>query len=169
MIEHAADPAHESPTTWSRNTPHVRKALAFLKRRGNVTADELVAWDARNGRRLFDWDDPSAAGEWRKQQARMFLNRFRGKFDGMRVRAIIHVREDEENQIDKSAYYTVETISQHKGMRDQVVGDITRRMKSLASELKMWNLSHAEQGLLFDQLREAMNGGVQQDALGRTA
>jgi hypothetical protein len=143
-------------STWRASAPHVRKALAFLKRKGAVTADELVAWDRDHGRRLFNWDDSSAANDWRRHQARLFLNSFRAVFEGMRVRAYIHVHEDEEAGIGASEYVNIEAIAQHPGMRAQVIDDITRRMKMLASELKMWKLTPKERDDLFARLAEAM-------------
>jgi hypothetical protein len=157
----ASDP-EAFATNWSAHVPHVRRALAFVRRKRHVTAEELVEWDGRNGRRLFDWNNDSAADEWRRQQARTFLNRFRAQFEGMRVRAFIHVREDEQAEIERDAYFTVEAIAQHVGMREQVIGDITRRMASLASELAMWKLSDEEQADLFERLREAMKGEADQ-------
>lgn len=151
--------AQTQERTWSTNTAHVRKAIAFLrKRKGGVTADELVAWDLANGRRLFTWDDDEAAVQWRLHEARLFMNRFRGVFEKMRVRAFIHVHEDNEAGIGRSAYFTVESIAADPAMRDQVVKDISRRMKVLASELAMWKLSAAEQAAIFAELSEAMNG-----------
>ena len=135
---------------------HVRRALKFIKSKGAVTAEQLVEWDASHGRRLFTWEEERAATEWRLQEARLFLNRFRAMFDGMRVRAFIHIREDAEAGIDRDAYYTVETIAKHEGMRAQVLADISRRMVGLASETKMWKLDTTEQDQLFDRLREAM-------------
>lgn len=159
MTTAAAQPSDHTETTWRVSAPHVRKAIAFIKRkRGVVNADDLVAWDAANGRRLFDWDDPRAAGEWRLHQARLFMNRFRRVFDGKRVRAFIHIHEDSEADIHASGYVTVEAIAEHPGMRDQVIQDIARRMRMLASELKMWKLTQNEQAVLFAQLAEAMQG-----------
>jgi len=154
----STQPAISTPTdsTWRASAPHVRKALAFLKRKGSVTADELVAWDNTHGRRLFEWNDPEAAEDWRRHQARLFLNSFRAVFDGMRVRGYIHIRKDEATDIKASGYVNVDTITQHQGMRAQVVDDITRRMKMLASELKMWRLTPTERAVLFAQLAEAM-------------
>ncbi len=155
----AADLTEEGfSTNWSVNLPQVRKALGFIRRKHGVTAEELVEWDRQNGRRLFDWNNESAADEWRRQQARVFLNSFRAQFDKMRVRAFIHVREDEQADISQSAYYTVEAIARHKGMRVQVIEDISRRMASLASELAMWKLNSDEQGELFERLRAMMRG-----------
>ena len=145
-------------TTWRVSAPHVRKALAFIKKRGTVNAEDLVAWDRDHGRRLFDWKDQTAAAEWRLHSARVFLCRFRGIFEGMRVRAMIHVHEDAEAGIDESAYVGIEAITQHPGMRAQVIDDLTRRMKMLASELRLWKLSPQEQADLFQRLAEAMTG-----------
>ncbi len=142
--------------TWRASAPHVRKALTWLKHHGPANADDLVAWDRDHGRRLFDWNDPSAAEEWRLHQARLFLNRFRQVFEGMRVRAFIHIHEDAETGIEQSAYFDIEAITQHPGMRAQVIADITRRMKMLASELKLWKLTPEEQAALFRRLSEAM-------------
>ena len=143
-------------STWRTSAPHVRKALAFVKRKGSVTAEELVQWDGSHGRKLFDWDDPAAAEEWRRQQARCFLNRFRRVFEGMRVRAYIHIHEDTDAGIEASEYVNIESITQHPGMRAQVIADITGRMRMLARELKLWKLSHQEQAELFQRLAEAM-------------
>lgn len=151
-------------TTWKVSAPHVRKALAFIKKRGAVNADDLVAWDRDHGRRLFNWDDPAAAEEWRRQQARNFLNHFRTMFEGMRIRAHIHIHEDAEADIQQSAYFGVEAITQHAGMRAQVIDDIQRRMKMLASELKLWKLTPQEQAELFQRLSEAMTGRRQEAA-----
>lgn len=156
MTVAAAAPVPDVSERWRTNLPHVREALKYVKRRGHVTAEELVEWDRRHGRRLFNWEDPEAAEEWRKQQARLFLNRFRQQFDGMRVRAFIHVKEDADKGVERDAYYTIETIAQHRGMREQVIGDVTRRITSLSSELAMWRLSDAEQEALFARQREAM-------------
>ena len=151
----APDESHQS-STWSGNTPHVRKALKFIRSKGAVTAEQLVEWDDRHGRRLFTWDEPDAAREWRLQEARFFLNRFRVKFEGMRVRAFIHIREDEEQGIEKDAYYTVASISGHPGMREQVLSDIERRMVSLAAELALWKLTPDERAALLARLEQAM-------------
>jgi hypothetical protein len=160
--------AQELDTTWSVNAPAVRKAIAFIKRKkGGVTADELVQWDLANGRRLFTWADDEAARQYRLHEARKFLNSFRAKFDGMRVRAFIHVHKDEDTDIPESAYFTVESIAAHPGMREQVMKDITNRMKALASELAMWKLTHDEQSELFARLRDALAG--RQEQLKKTA
>lgn len=159
----ASESAAPAPS-WSASAPHVRKAIAFIKRRGTVSADELVEFDRTHGRRLFDWNDPAAAEDWRKHQARLFLNSFRAKFEGMRVRAFVHIHEDADAAIESAGYVSVETIAQHPGMRAQVMADIVKRMKTLASELKMWKLSDDEQRSLFTQLADAMRGAEREAA-----
>lgn len=146
---------------WRFRTPQVRKALLYIKRRGgHVTADELVAWDEKQpaAQRLFTWDDDKAAAEYRLTQARWFLNRFRARFDGLRVRAFMHIHKDDDADITDDAYFTVQTISEHPGMRAQVIRDITRRMASLAAELKLWNLSEQERALVIDCVQAALDG-----------
>lgn len=144
--------------TWSLSSPHVRKALSLIKKGNITTTDDLIIWDRDHGQRLLDWHDPTAAAWARKAQAVLFFNRFRGMFDKMRVRAIIHVREDADADIDESGYFTVEAIAAHPGMRSQVIEDITRRMKMLASELRMWKLTANEQAILFERLTDSLAG-----------
>jgi hypothetical protein len=123
-----------------------------------VTVDQLVTWDGTHGRHLFDWNDESAAYHHRLQQARMFLNSFRAKFEGKRVRAFIRIHPDENVDVAESTYINIAVIAKHDGMRAQVINDIRKRMASLASELKMWRLTNEEQEELFERLAEAMNG-----------
>lgn len=144
--------------TWSVSSPHVRKVLTLIKRGRIKTPEALVEWDRDHGQRLFDWDDVTAA-EWaRRAQAVLFLNRFRAMFDKMRIRAIIKIREDADaiTPIEESGYFGVEAIANHPGMRAQVIEDLTRRMKMLASELRFWKLSKDEQAELFQRLAAAM-------------
>lgn len=131
-------------TRWGTASPHVQRALAFINKRGAITAEELVEWDRTHGRRLFTWDDEQAASFARLHEARLFLNRWRGQFENMLLKKFTHVRKDEEADIETSAYFTSETISNHPGMRAQVIADIVKRGKRLASQLKFWKLSDAE-------------------------
>lgn len=137
---------------WRSRSPRVRKALAYIKRRGSITAEDLVEWDRTHGKQLFNWDDASAAEDWRRHQARIFLNSFRTYFEKMRVRGFIHVRKDEEADINEAAYVSVETITQHRGMRVQVIADIIRRIEMLTSELRMWKLTQTERTQFFERL-----------------
>lgn len=148
----------ERAPRWAMSLPHVRKFLKFVKAKGSVTTEQAVEWDERNGRRLFTWDDAVAGQLRRLDEARLLLNRFHAKFNGWRVRRLIHLHEDEEQGIDKAAYYPIEVITKHAGMREQVVGDITRRMATLAAELRMWKLSDTERDAVIARLREAMEG-----------
>ena len=144
---------------WRSNVPHVRKLLKWVQtRKTPIEAEDLVEWDRAHGQKIFNWNDADAAAEYRLWEARLFMNRFRARFDGLRVRAFIHIREDEAAQIPTAGYVAVEAIAQHGGMRAQVVADITKRMASLASELRMWQLTEAEQASLFARLRAAMMG-----------
>lgn len=143
---------------WRSRSPHVRKALTHIKKRGGIiTAEELVEWDRTHGRRLFKWDDASAAEQYRLYEARLFLNSFRTMFEKMRVRGFIHIREDSQADIEKDAYVSVETITQHQGMRQQVISDIVRRIEMLASELRMWKLTPQERQQFFERLAKALD------------
>lgn len=159
MTKTAVAPTEDPVTrTWSASDPYVRKALTSIKRGKVKTTDELVTWDRDHGQRLFDWNDPTAAAWARKAQAVLFFNRFRGMFDKMRVRAIIHVREDAQaiEPIIESGYFAVEAIADHPGMRAQVIDDLMRRMKMIASELRMWKLTPKEQADLFARLSDVL-------------
>lgn len=168
MTTAAVAPSDEpitSPRTWSVSDPHVRKVLTLIKRGKIKTPEALVVWDRDHGQRLFDWNDATAA-EWaRRAQAVLFLNRFRATFDKMRIRGIIHVREDSDAKIpvEESGYFSVEAIAEHPGMRAQVIEDLTRRMKVLASELRFWKLTPKEQASLFERLAEALSGERKKD------
>lgn len=155
MITTASEPNDEA-LEWRTRSPHVRKALVFIKKRGSITAEELVEWDRTHGQSLFDWNNTSAAEDWRRHQARLFLNSFRTYFEKMRVRGFIHVREDAKANIAETAYVSVETITQHRGMREQVVADIIRRVEMLTSELRMWKLTPTERAHFFERLAKAL-------------
>ena len=161
MSEDVVRGSDEPNGSWGRNVPAVRKALAFLRRKPR-TPQELVDFDRTHGRRLFEWDDTEAAADWRMHQARLFINAFRSTTDGMRMRAFVHIHEDEEAGVTQSGYVSIEAIARDVSMREQVVSDITRRMATLASELRMWNLSPSEQATLFERLRVAI--GIKQVA-----
>ena len=140
--------------SWSPTVPAVREAMKFIKRRGGqIDPEELVAWDASHGRRLFNWSDAHAAVAWRVHQARMFLNSFRSIIDGLRVRAYVNVPATEDTE---RSYYAVERISETPILRTRVIEDIVRRMASLASELKLWKLSAEEREAVFVILRKEM-------------
>jgi beta-lactamase class D len=164
-VNNAAVAPIEPPTarTWSATDAHVRHALTAIKRGTVKTADELVGWDHDHGQRLFDWNDPTAAAWARRAQAILFFNRFRGVFDRMRIRALIHVREDGDAivAIDESGYFPVDVIADHPGMRAQVIADLCRRMQVLASELRMWKLSPVEQADLFRRLADVIGDATE--------
>lgn len=159
MSKTAVAQSDESATrTWSVTSPHVRRVLTLIKRGKIRTPEDLVTWDRDHGQRLFDWNDATAADWARRAKAVLFLNHFRAMFDKMRVRAIIHVREDmgAPDPVEESGYFAVEAIAEHPGMRAQVIADLTRRMKMLASELRFWKLTPQEQQEVLGRLAEAM-------------
>lgn len=143
--------------SWSIETPAVRKAVSFIRSRGGtVTADELVAWDAKHGRRLFNWNTEAAAADWRLYQARLFLNSFRSVIDGMRLRAYINVPAGEETGREEKAYVALSVISADQRQRAWAIKSIVRRMKVLASELRFFKLEAAERDAVIAELNEAM-------------
>ena len=141
---------------WRANRLQVQAALEFIKHKGAITAGQLVEWDDRHGRQLFTWDDGEAARLRRADEARRFLNRFRIFLNGVRVRAFINVHLDENGAVSDGAYYPVEVIAESPPLRARVIEDLTRRLASVAKELKMWRLDRAEQQGLFRRLRKAM-------------
>ena len=145
-----------SQPTWSRDAAHVKKALAWLKRRRTVTADALVEWDRQHGQRLFQWNDQEAAEEHRRQQARIFLNVFRQLKDGLRMRAFINFHEDEEAGIEQREYYRVDVIIKNERLRQIVIDDLMRRIEKAAAELKFWKLSEQEREGLVNQFLAAL-------------
>lgn len=151
------EPQNES--RWGLDSSAVQRALAFIKKKGSVTVDELIEWDRTHGRRLFTWDDEEAARIGRMHEARLFLNRFRSQFERMRIRAFIHVDKDASQGIEESAYYAPETITAHPGMRAQVIADLTKRGAKIASELKFWKLSSRERDDVLERWREAIGDG----------
>lgn len=150
-----APPTSKPKETWEHHAPEVRKALKWVRsRKGKVTTEELVDWDATHGRHLFTWNDAEAGEHWRKLEARQFFTRFRAMFDGMRVRAFYNLPTKEDPA--QRAYFPVEEIAGDPDLRGAVIGTLTRKLAALASELRMWKLSPDEQADLFERLRVAM-------------
>ncbi len=156
-----AEPAPQYETelsqpTWSRDAVHVKKVLVWLKRRRAVTVEELVEWDREHGKRLFQWTDTQAALEWRKQQARVFLNTFRYLKDGLRMRAFINFHEDEEAGVGTREYYRVDVISKNERLRQIVIDDQMRRIDKAVAELNFWKLSAQEREQLVNRFLAAL-------------
>ena len=141
---------------WSPSATAVRKAMRFIRARGNVTPEKLVQWDETHGKALFNWNDRDAAEKFRVHQARLFLNSFRSVVDGMRVRAFINLPATEETGLTERTYVAVDDISRHAGMRQTVVNDIMKRIRGLTSELKMWKLSDAERLIVIATVQEEL-------------
>lgn len=138
-------------------TSRERKAVTWIKKKGSVTAEMLVEWDQRTaGTKFFEWDDLKASHEWRLQQARLWMNKFRKKINGFRVRSFIHFDENEELGIEEG-YVPIEEISVNPSMRQVVIRDITKRMATLGSELKLWKLSDEERSGVLERVAAAMN------------
>lgn len=150
----------EEMQSWSLDSDYVQRALSFIRKRGarGVTAELMVQWDSRNGRKLFNWNDQQAAEEWRLHQARRFLNSFRGVFERMCIRKFIHIPEGEETGLTEGRYLDVETISRDDKLRTWAIGDIMRRIERQASQLQFWRLEEAEREAIISQFRSWMNG-----------
>lgn len=138
--------------------PHTLKLLRWIKSKGSATAEQLVEWDLRNGKKLFDWDDPNAAHEHRLYEARVFLNRFRTIINGFRVRSFIRIPENPEQGIPEDAYYPVGVISETPAMRDFVIRDIQKRLAKMAMELKLWKLTDEERRAVLQRVEDALYG-----------
>lgn len=141
---------------WSVEQPHVQRAIAFAKKRGSITTEDLVAWDFKHGKRLFTWDDEEGARLNRLQEARKFLNHFSVMFQGLRARAFYNLLEDEAAGIKEQAYFSVEKIAESESMRTIIIGQLTRRMRTVAAELKFWDLSLDEQQAVLREIRVAL-------------
>lgn len=150
----------EEQQTWAINSDAVQAILKFIHKRRHkgVLAIDLVNWDASHGKRLFCWDETKAAHEWRLQQARVFLNSFRGVFDRMRVRKFIHVPGNEETGRDENAYIDTTIISQDAKLRTWAIADLAKRAESILSEMRFWKLTEAERQHILVQLETAMRG-----------
>lgn len=143
---------------WSVKSPHVKKALAFIRKKRTVTAEQMVEWDAVNGRHLFNWNNPEAAQEHRLYQARTFFNSFRRFIDGkLRARLMIHLPANEGAGIAADAYFLSEDIAESPKLRAMVIEDLTDRMGNLAKELRLWKLKPAEILRVLAKVREALS------------
>lgn len=145
---------------WGRNSKAVRELTHWMnghEERGEaVTAEMIVQWDLSHGRRLFTWSNDTAATQYRLHEARLLMNTMRHKINNMRVRSYMAVRVESETGKTKRAYVSSQTVSLNEGLREQVLADLTKRMKSLASELRLWKLTERERQRILDELREAI-------------
>jgi hypothetical protein len=140
--------------TWRLDADHVQAVLKYIrKRRGpGVTAEELVQWDLQHGRRLFNWNDAEAAHEWRLQQARCFINSFRGVWERTKIRLYRHVPANEETGRTHAAYLDVQTIAEDPKLREWAIADLTKRIAVLGGELAFWKLHRREQAAVVKEL-----------------
>ena len=143
---------------WNPRTPEVKAAFKYVEKKGAITAGQLVEWDNRNGRKLFEWDDGDAAREFRLGQARVFLNRFRLRLNGFRVRAFVHIPGKAIPGVkadDGGAYYPAKTIQETPSMRRWVIEDLAKRAASLGAELRLWKASLEEFDRVVGEMRRA--------------
>jgi len=143
---------------WSLNSDAVQAALRFIRKQGKkgVTAEDLVAWDAKHGKRLFRWNDERAAQDWRIHQARLFLNSFRGIFERMRVRKFMQIPANEDTGLTTAVYLDTQTISEDTKLRGWAIDNLTRKMQSLASELRFWKLTDDERVRVLAMLEASL-------------
>jgi hypothetical protein len=155
----AADLGLTEEQSWTLHSDAVQSALAYIKSRGKtgITAEELVTWDAAHGKRLFTWAQEDAAQQWRIQQARVFLNSFRGVIDRMRVRMFRRVPAGEETGLAAAAYLDTQTISEDMLLRTWAISDLTKRIKKLGSELKFWKLTESERQKVLVELEAVLS------------
>lgn len=145
--------------TWSKQSPAVVAVLKFIKKKGGrVTPEQLVEWDSAHGKLLFDWNDESAAEQYRLAQARKFLNHFAFVVNGLRVRAFYNVPANEEAGIRERQYVSADEILDNPKLRELVIDDLTRRLSKMASELELWQLSPSEIAKVLEAVRVAMGG-----------
>ena len=142
-----------APGRWSRKNAAVVRALAYIvKCRGKITASRLVAWDDRNGRHLFQWDDALASVAHRLYQARVFLNSFNEERDGIRIQAFINLPENGDDR----AYYSLKRIIADEAMQKRAVELVVSRMETQARTLKFWKLTPEQRAPILERLDTAM-------------
>lgn len=149
-------------TRWSVEQVSVQRAISYVRRRGSVTTEQMIEWDFKHGKSLFTWDDEEGARQNRLQEARRFLNHFDTMFKGMRARAFYHLPRDPAAGVEERQYVPVEKVVESAALRDIVVGQLTRRMKTIAAELKFWELGPEEQQEVLREVRYAL--GVEEGA-----
>lgn len=137
---------------WSKHDPWVKKANAFIERRkGKITVDEMVEWDFRHGQHLFNWNDEECGVEWRRQQARLFLNSFRAVYNGTRVSFYLNVPGNEETG-EPRQYYSLPALTESGRARAYAIERIGKAMGQLAAKLKVYKLKDAEWQAMVEEL-----------------
>jgi hypothetical protein len=142
---------------WAVNAPAVRRCLKWLKRKGqDIDAADVVAWDCAHGKHLFEWDDETAAEEYRLHQARVFLGSFRSVINGMSVKVFRAIPANEAAGVEERTYFSTDTISQRADLRQIVIEDLTKRLLRMGSELKFWKLDETERQVILKALEAEM-------------
>src|SRR5882762_5970533 len=119
--------------SWSPNARPVILARKFIRSNDGATTGDLVEWDDRHGRKLFEWNDAKGAAENRLDQARKFFNRFRLKIGEYRIREFANVRTATGRR-----YIPIEKVNAQPELREMIVEGLTNRMRSIAMELRFW-------------------------------
>ena len=138
--------------TWDATSPHVVKALKWLRSHPTATPEALVEWDRSHGRHLFEWNDRKAAQEFRLAQARQFFNRHYAMFKGMKMKAWYNLPADEEAGLPERSYVQASVISENPKLIETVIDGIRRRMRTLARELRAWEASPAVRAEILAEL-----------------
>lgn len=146
----------ERGRNWDVTAPHVRKFLKWLGQRYRaaqmVLPQEAVDWDARNGRKIFDWDDRRAAKAHRLYQARLFLNIFSEQFRGVKIAAFRNIAADPAQGIERG-YYPATAINNRPELREKLIEDIERRILELTKQLKAWKAPQAFRDQLVSKIQ----------------
>lgn len=148
---------------WDSTDRHVRAARRFVVSHAEIEPKELVEWDRTHGKKLFEWDDAKAGREYRLHQARQFINRIAWVVDNaigkVRVKALYNVPtgasgvdEDEPARIYRSA----RDVAANPKDRAAVIEFLTRRMETLAADLRFFKLTKAEQRELLARIERVI-------------
>jgi hypothetical protein len=130
----------------------VRDRLSLLEQRDNGLTAASVLLDAQNPRsplhHAFTWDDGKAASEWRLEQARGLIRKFRvvvRMADDQRVqpRGFVFVRGDTK---ESGKYRSIQTVAKD--------GDVKRRvLKQMRAEMMSFQKRYNTYLTIFAELK----------------
>lgn len=131
-----------------------------------MTTEGLIEWDRAHEKKLFkklfNWNDPEAAIQWRRIQARNFMEeRFAYRMNGFRGRGWYNLQEDAESegQVElPRADYPLPIVVDTSSLRQGVIDDIMRRIETQAATLKFLQLSAHEQAAVLARVERALSG-----------
>lgn len=142
--------------TWSKKDPYVKRCLSYIRRKKEVTAEDIVKWDERNEKRLFSWDDEEAAKLQRLAEASRFLNSFVRKVESYRVKLLTGLPTPEQPR--KKVYVQTSTVHDLPGVAEMIQDRLIRKMESIAQELQFWKLPEEKRRNLLNTLDTLMTG-----------